>query len=83
MGDWYFEVLKITFCACLVGSGLKFVFHWNVQVLALNSSLFKLLTDLVIFFTTVNKDVSSANNFGLDAKSSNKSLMYIRKMVQV
>ena len=42
-------------------------------------SLFKSLADLVIFFTTENRDVSSANNFGLDAKSSDKPLMYIIK----
>ena len=42
-------------------------------------SLFKSLADLVIFFITENRDVSSANNFGLDAKSSDKPLMYIIK----
>ena len=67
MADWYFEVLKITFCACLVGSRLKYIFYWIVQALILNKSLFKFLTDLVIFSATVNEDVSSANNFGLDA----------------
>ena len=42
-------------------------------------SLFNSLADLVILSTTENSDVSSANNFALDAKSSNKSFMCIRK----
>ena len=72
--------LKITSsAACLVWSGLKFIFHWNAQSLILAKSLFKSLADLVIFSTTKNKDVSSANNFAFDAKSLDKSYMYIRK----
>ena len=49
------------------------------QVLILAKSLFNSLADLDIFSTTENSDVSSANSFALDAKSSNKSFMYIRK----
>ena len=41
--------------------------------------MFKSLSDLVIFSTTEDRDVSFVNNFGLDAKSSNKLFMYIRK----
>ena len=37
------------------------------------------LADLVIFSTTKNSDVRSANNFALDAKSSDKEFIYIRK----
>ena len=37
------------------------------------------MADLVMLSTTDNDDVSSANNFALDAKSSDKSFMYIRK----
>ena len=36
---------KRTPCACLVGSGLKFIFHWNAQVIILAKSLFKSLVD--------------------------------------
>ena len=42
-------------------------------------SIINSLADLVIFSTTENSDVSSANNFELDAKLSDKSIMYIRK----
>ena len=69
----------MTSCACLVGSGLKFIFHWNTQVLVLVESLFNSLADLAIFSTTENSDASSANNFGLHAKSSEKLFIYIRK----
>ena len=44
----------------------------------LKNSLLKLLADSVIFFTTEIINISSENNFGLDAKSSDKLLMYIR-----
>ena len=61
MGDWYFLnfQLKITSLAHLVRSGLKFVFHWNTQVLISAKSLLKSLTELVIFSTTENRDVWS------------------------
>ena len=42
--------------------------------------LFKSLGDLVIFSTTENRDVSSTNDFGLDAKSSDKSFVYNTKI---
>ena len=42
-------------------------------------SLFNSLADFVIFSITENNDVSSENNFGLDAESSDKSFIYIRK----
>ena len=75
---WSFR-LKITSCPCLVRSGLKFILYWIVQVLILVKSLFNSLAELVVFSTIENSDVSSANNFALDAKSSDKSFMYIRK----
>ena len=52
----------------------RFIFH--VQVLTLAKSL---LADLVIFSTAENRDISSANNIGVEAKSSDKLLIYIRK----
>ena len=75
---WSFQP-KIFSCVCLVRSQLKFVFHWNALVLILAMSIINSLADLVIFSTTENSDVSSANNFALDAKLSDKSIMYIRK----
>ena len=49
-------------------------------MLILAKSQYNSLVDLVIFSTTENRDVSSTNNFGLDAKSSGKSLVYNRKI---
>ena len=44
-------------------------------------SLFNSLADLVIFSTTENSDISIENSLALDAKSSDKSFMYIRKSI--
>ena len=63
----------------LVESRLKLIFHGDVQVLILAKSSFKSLVDLVVCSTTDNIDVSSAKNFRLYAKSSDKSFMYVRK----
>ena len=71
--------LKITSCACLVGSGLELIFHWNAQAIILAKSLFNSFVNLVIFSATKNSDASSAINFAFYAKSSDKSFMYIRK----
>ena len=71
--------LKIPSCACLIKYGLKFIFNWNAQVLILAKSLFKSLRNLVIFSTREKRDISSTNNFWLDAKSSDKPIMYNRK----
>ena len=74
---WMIGILKFStknnLLAYLVRSGLKFIYHWNVQVLILAKSLFKSMADLVIFSITENRDVSSANNCGLDPKSSDKT----------
>ena len=47
------------------------------QVLIVTKSSFRPLADLIIFSTTENGDVSPANNFRLNAKSTDKSLMCI------
>ena len=77
---WAIGILKFsTKNNPFIRSGLKLIFHWNAQLLILAKLLFRSLADLVIFFTTKSKDVSSANNFGLDAKLSDKSFKYFRK----
>ena len=72
-------LLKITFWACLLGSELKFIFHGKAQALILLKSLFKLVVVELIFWTTEKKKASSANNFGFQFKSYDKSLIKIRK----
>ena len=68
----------INFCAYFRGSRLKVIIHWFAQLFA--KSLFKLIAeDPVSSLTTEKGEVSSANNFELDARFSDKSLMYIKK----
>ena len=63
----YVVVLKLIF------------FHWDAQAVVLDKSLFKSLANFVKVSHTKNRNVISVKNSGLDAKSSNKSLMYFRK----
>ena len=56
---------------CLFSTGM------SNQVLIVTKSSFRPLADLMIFSTTENGDVSPANNFRLNAKSTDKSLMCI------
>ena len=56
---------------CLFSTGM------SNQVLIVTKSSFRPLADLIIFSTTENGDVSPANNFRLNAKSTDKSLMCI------
>ena len=81
---WVIGILKFLtknnlLCQLSRISGLKFILHWNAQVLILAKSLFKSLADLAMFSTTKNRDASSANNSALDTKSSDKLFMSIRK----
>ena len=65
--DGWFGLLsfleKITSCACLLGSGLKLIFHWNVHLFIFFRSSFKFFADKIISWTTKNREVSSANSF--------------------
>ena len=64
---------------------LKVRFLLECLLLILAKSLLNSLADLVIFPTTENSDVSRVSNFALDAKSSDKSFIYIleKTMAQV
>ena len=76
-GGWLvllINLLKITSWACLLGSGLKFIFLWKAQSLILLKSLFQSVVLELIFWTTEKREISSANNFGFEFKSSDKSL---------
>ena len=67
--------------ACLVVSGLKFIFHWVAQLLIFSKSLLRfkslkrLFADVWMSCITENKDVSSAKSFALDERPSVRSLM--------
>ena len=67
--------LKMTSWACLVVSGLKFIFHWVAQLLILSKSLLRLFVEVWMSCITENKDVSSAKSFALDGRASFRSLM--------
>ena len=45
-------LLKITSWACLLGSGLKFIFNWRAQSLILLKSLLKSVVVELIFWAT-------------------------------
>ena len=68
---------RITSWACIVGSGLKLVFHWKAHLFISFRSLFRLLAVLLGTLIVENRDVSPANNLGLHWRWSDKSLMYI------
>ena len=68
-------LLKITCWACLLGYGLKFIFHWKVHLLISYKSLFNSFAEVPTSCITENKDVLSANNFAFDDKPSARSLI--------
>ena len=56
---------KISSCACLVASGLKFIFQWNAHSSILFTSLFRSIFETSTFSTTEKSEVSPASNLGL------------------
>ena len=65
----------MTSCACLVVSGLKFIYHCVAQLLILLKSLLRLFAEAWMSCITENKDVSSAKSFTLDERPSIRSLI--------
>ena len=61
-------LLNKTCWACLLGLGLKFIFHWNVQLLIFLSSF----AETLISWTAEKNDVSSANSLTTEVKLSGK-----------
>ena len=61
--------------ACLLGSGLKFIFHHTAHSEIFVRSLFRLIVLVVIPCMVENKEVSSAKSFGLDCKPLGKLFM--------
>ena len=76
-GGYFFRVflLKITCCACLAGSGLKFIFYWKAQLVILARSPCKSFVDEFLFLITENNEASLANNCAFGTGSSGKSLI--------
>ena len=80
-GEWgvFFNFRqKIIFCACLLVSGLKLVFHCNAQSRNFARSSFNSFAEVSTLKTTESSDLSSAKSFALEDKSFVKSLIYIK-----
>ena len=73
-----FFLLNITSCACLLGSGLKLIFHWKAQSLINFKSLLISLAQVLTSWAMENKEVSSANNLHSFLRPFGKSLIYIK-----
>ena len=65
-------LLKITSCACFEESELNFFFHCKAHLLVLFS--IQLFGAKFTLWAMENKEVLSANDFGLKVKPSDKSL---------
>ena len=76
-GTFFNFRLKITYCVCLLGSGLKPIFQWNAQLLAFFKYLFSSFAEVFMSSATLRRDVSSANNFAL--KNNHHINFYINK----
>ena len=57
--------------ACLLGSGLKLIFHWKAQPLI----FFKSFTEVVMSCVTENRDESLTSNSALEDWSPDKSFI--------
>ena len=69
---------KYTSCACLLGSGLNYIFHWETQLLIDCKFLFGSLCYLYLSETCENRDVLLAKVLQIDYMLSGKSLMCIK-----
>ena len=70
--------LKMTSCACFLGSSVKLIFHWNVYLFIFSKSLFSSRAEVLLSWITENEDESSSNSLGFKDNLSDKSLMYIK-----
>ena len=59
-GIFFVLRLKMTSWACLVGSGLKLIFHWKVQLCIISKSLLRSFAEVWLSWITENNDVSSS-----------------------
>ena len=69
---------KITSYACLLGSGLKVIFHLLAQAFILLKSLFRLDADKFIFSTAGKSETWSAKSLKFVVWPSERSLIYIK-----
>ena len=65
--------------ACLFSSGLNCIFHWSAQSEMILKSWFNWSAAMASSHPVVNSDVSQANSFASELRSSTESLMSIKK----
>ena len=75
-----FFLLSIITWACLLGSGLKFIFHWKAQLPVFSKSSLRSLVQVLISWTMENREMSSAKSLHSLLRPSDKSLIYIRNI---
>ena len=69
--------LNKTLLTFLLGSGLKFIFHWNAHLSVLFKSSFSSFVEALILRATEKRDVLSANSSVLKAKPWVKSFLKV------
>ena len=72
-----FFLLNIIYWTCLLRSGLKFIFHLKAQLPIFFKSSLRSLAEVLISWTTENREVSSANSLHSLLGPPDKSLIYI------
>ena len=65
----------MTSLACLLESGLKYIFHWKAHSLTFSISRFSFFVDSFISSTFEKREVSSAKTLHIDAIPSGRSFM--------
>ena len=73
------QISIINSWTCLFISRLNDIFHLWTHSDIFCISLFSSFPEMLLSHTTENREVSSANSFTVDTKSSERSLMQIRK----
>ena len=77
-GSFFVLQLKMTSWTCLVGAGLKFIFHWKAQLCFISKYLLRTFVEVWLSWIMENKDVSSANNFAFLESPSERSFIQIK-----
>ena len=79
--DGWFGLLsfleKVTSCACLFGSRLKLISHWNVHLSSLDHHLNSLLIEW--YPGQPKREGITSKQFGFETKLSERSLINIKK----
>ena len=70
---------KNTFWACFLGSELKFIFLWKVQLFMLFKLSFKFFAHKSLSWITEKRDVLSKNSLGFETKLSNESFTHVKE----